>query len=55
MKRDVDMDVLDELVGLCEDAIVRPFKKAKPASKPKPATHNNDSDLTDEDLALLEG
>lgn len=51
MKHNVDLDVLDELVGLCEDAIVRPFKKAKPVPKAEPKPANDE--LSDEDLELL--
>ena len=30
MSREIDMDVLKQIIGLAEDAMVRPFSKKKP-------------------------
>jgi hypothetical protein len=50
--KNIDIDVLDELVGICEQSIGSRFKKAKPAEvEPPPAA--DDDDINVDELASL--
>ena len=60
--KDMDLDILDELIGMCEDSMVSPFKKKKesivvaeiePKEEAKEAAQEDD--LSEEDLEQLMG
>lgn len=45
MSRQIDTDVLDELIEMCETSIASRFKKAKPAAEPKQPKNDDDLDV----------
>jgi len=58
--RKIDLDILDDLIGQCEDSMVHPFKKKKavaiaiePEEKEESEDHEEKPDLSEMDMEEL--